>query len=166
MYQSIAFDPGGVTGWCVMCVHDVAMRLLDYKILDNISFWSAGEFTGDEHSQVDQMLGLVDAWPEAKIISEGFDLRTANRSSDVLSPVRILGAFSYALSRPAPRSGAPRTVITQLPALAKTAVTDDRLLRWGFAPRLEGLPHARDAAKHNITWLRRAKDILSAHAGR
>jgi hypothetical protein len=163
-YQSIAFDPGGTTGWSVFCVHDVAMRSLDYKILDNITFWSAGEFVGDEDSLVDQMLGLAEAWPEAKVISEGFDLRTDNRSPDVLSPVRILAAFRYALGHPAPRTVPPRGVIVQLPALAKASVNDDRLTRWGFAERLRGLPHARDAVRHNITWLRRAKDILSAHA--
>jgi hypothetical protein len=167
VYQSIAYDPGGTTGWSVMCVHDVAMRSLDYKILDNITFWSAGEFTGDEDSLVDQMLGLAEAWPEAKVIGEGFDLRTENRSSDVLSPVRILAAFRYALGHPAPRSGcSPRGVIIQMPALAKASVTDDRLERWGFAERLRGLQHARDAVRHNITWLRRAKDILSAHVER
>jgi squalene cyclase len=48
-------------------------------------------------------------------------------------------------------------VILQNRAIAKSTATDDRLKAWGLYDTNSG-PHARDATRHAITALRRARD--------
>jgi hypothetical protein len=43
-----------------------------------------------------------------------------------------------------------------MPSLAMSTVPDDRQKRWGFW--VPGKEHARDAVKHNITFLKRRKE--------
>jgi hypothetical protein len=50
----------------------------------------------------------------------------------------------------------PRYFVKQSASLAMTTVTDDRQKEWGFW--LPGKPHARDAVKHNLTFLWRQKE--------
>lgn len=154
LYVSAWFDPGGTTGWSLFAVYTEAMRDRDYKILENIAFWTAGQFKGPEVSQAEEMLGLVKAWPGCKFGVEDFHLR---QMAVDLAPVRITAMFEMGLARDLPG----RSYMKQQPSLAKTTVTDDRLREYGFWPALVGMEHARDAVKHNITWLRRAKEILT-----
>src|SRR5215471_4818089 len=124
-YEVVAFDPGGTTGWAVTSVHREAMEDDEYKILDNILFWTAGEFTGPWESQVDAMLELCGAWPEAKVVCEDFYLR---QLAVDLAPVRITGAFQYGLRLDGRKhkNAKARPIIMQMPALAMTTVTDAR----------------------------------------
>jgi hypothetical protein len=52
----------------------------------------------------------------------------------------------------------PRQMFTQEPSLAMSTATDERLKDWGLYKREGGEEHARDATRHGITFLRRAKD--------
>jgi hypothetical protein len=160
-YSCASFDPGGTTGWAVMSVYREAIEDPEYKILENVAHWSAGEFVGPWESQVDQMIELVLSWPSAKVVCEDFYLR---QMAVDLSPVKVTSAFEYEMRRISRKykGGPVRPVIKQMPALAM-AITDDRLRAWGYYASLTGQPHARDALKHNLTWLRRAKEILGAH---
>lgn len=156
-FYVLAFDPGGTTGWAVFGVWPEAMADPAQKLLSNVAFWSAGEFTGDEDGQVDSMLGLVEAWPEESDIAvEDFILRQFTMARDLLAPVRVTAAFQYGLR--SLRPGNPRTYTRQQPSLAMRSVTDERLKAWGFWAPLKGLPHARDAVKHAVTRLRLLKD--------
>lgn len=150
MYQVVPYDPGGVTGWAVFQVHDIAMRDPGYKILENIAYWTAGQFSGEENSQVDEMVELAEQWDEATLVVESFILRQFSMDPALLSPVRISAAFDWAVR--------PRRVMYQAPSLAMTSVTDDRLRDWGFWNPLIGQEHARAAVKHGITWLRAEKN--------
>lgn len=156
LYKVVSFDPGGTTGWAVFCVQFDAMRNIEGKILNRIPYWNAGEFTGDENKQVDEMLGLVQAWDDAKIVMEDFVLRKFSMLRDLLAPVRVISAFTYGLHAVSDS----RQIILQQPSLAMTTITDDRLRRLGYWTPLSGQPHARDAVRHSITWLRRAKEIM------
>lgn len=137
----------------------------DYRILDNVVFWSAGEFFGREDLQVDEMLGLVEAWPgNAPVIVEGFTLREFRQDEALLSPVRITSMFRYGLRGTGlgvrRGRGAGRQPILQQPSLAMTTITDDRLKDMDggkFYRATAGKPHARDAVRHCLTFLRREK---------
>lgn len=156
MYVCMSFDPGLTTGWAVFGCYMVALRSDKYRILENIDFWSAGEFRGTEREVARQMLSLAAAWPDAHIVCEDFILRQYGAQRELLAPVRITARFDQGLEI----AGDERKIILQQPALAMTTVTDDRLKSSGFWNPTSGQPHARDAIRHNITWLRRAKEIL------
>lgn len=153
-YTSIWFDQGGTTGWSVFCVWAEAMRDPNLRVMAHIGSWSAGQFTGSETSQVDQMMGLVEAWSDAAIVGlEDFVLMKLG-GRELLSPVRIAAAFEdrmYCAGRRG-QLASPQTA-----SLAKGRVTDDRLKLWGLWPRVIGQDHARDAIRHNLTWLSRIK---------
>lgn len=155
-FTSIWFDQGGTTGWSVFGIWPEAMYKPDLKILAHVAAWSAGEFTGTEKQMVDQMMALVYAWSDHTAVGwEDFILQKFLMSRDLLAPVRVAARFEdrmecanreYQLRKP------------QLASLAMTTVTDERLKAWGFWNSLPGQPHARDAVRHNITWLRRVKE--------
>lgn len=155
-FYVITFDPGGTTGWSVFGVWPEAMHDPRARILDHLAFWSAGQFTGTEASMVDQMMGLIEAWPEeARILAEDFVLQQFSMARDLLAPVRINARLEDRLHVATVGS---RTVTYQMPSLAMRTITDEMLKSWGFWNPLKGQQHARDAVKHAITWLRRLKE--------
>lgn len=144
-YQVLAFDPGGTTGWSLFCVHPDAMGSdAEIRVFDNIDFWTAGEFTGSTENQCDEIVELVHSWPGARLVTEDFKLRQLNAE---LSPVEINHTISWALR--------PRYFVKQMPSLAMSTLTDERQKEMGFW--LPGQQHARDAIKHNVTFLKRRK---------
>jgi hypothetical protein len=145
-YQVIALDPGGTTGWALFQVHPMAMEGdPGIPVLSNIEWWTAGEFTGKQEDQIDEIIELVESWPNARLVTEQFILRQLNAE---LSPAEINATLRWATR--------PRYWIPQQPALAMSAVTDARQKAWGFW--VPGKPHARDGVKHAITFLKRQKE--------
>jgi len=157
MFQVVSFDPGGTTGWAVFEVHDVAMWSADYPITANVSWWAAGEYGGRLDDQADQMVELCSHWETAEVVSERFTLRKFLPEPSVLDPVRLNAKLQYAIR--------PRRVWPQDPSLAMTTVTDDRLRDMGYYSHeyLVGKPHARDAVRHALTWMRRRKEDFREH---
>jgi hypothetical protein len=154
--SSIAFDPGGTTGWSVFVVWSEAMHEKEERIFDNLAFWSAGEFTGPEGQQIDAMMELIEAWDDdAHLTSEDFILQQFSMARELLAPVRINARLE---DRMYVAYGGRRTLMYQMPSLALRSVTDERMKAWGFWNPLRGQQHARDAVKHNITRLRRLKE--------
>lgn len=149
MYQVVAFDPGGTTGWAAFSVWEIAMYDREYAILENIQHWAAGEFSGPLPKQHDEMVLLCEAWEDADVVSEDFILRQFLPGRDVLDPVRLNFALECAVR--------PRVVDYQQPSLAMSVITDDRLQAFGYWDALIGKPHARDAVRHALTFLRRRK---------
>lgn len=147
------YDPGGTSGWSVFSVHPDALTDPEVRVLDNITHFACGQFTGSEFDQVDQMIELADAWPGAALGTEHFILQQFRKDENLLVLVRLNAAFRYEMRR----HGRDRKVHRQNAQLAMTTVTDKRLQAWGYAERSRGLPHARDSIKHNITFLRRLK---------
>lgn len=154
-YTAISFDPGGTTGWAVMAVHPDAIENEEYNITDNIVFWSAGEFVGSEDEMADQMADLAKAWDQAKIICEDFVLRKFLSSRELLAPVRVFSKFEHRMWM----LPVQRPIIWQPSSLAMSTITDQRLKKMGLYTALVGKEHARDAVRHNLTWLRRAKQM-------
>lgn len=148
-YVVLGLDPGGTTGWCVMGIHPDAMSGdPSVRILDNIEFWSAGQFVGPEFDQVDQIVDLVGCWPSARLVSELFTLRTRVTSNEVFALERMNFGIGLAIR--------PRYLVFQQPSLAMTTITDDRQKEMGLW--IPGREHARDATKHVLTFLKRQRD--------
>lgn len=150
------YDPGGVTGWAVISVHPDALLSPEYLVLDNITHFACGEFYGNEFAQVDQMVELADAWPGAALGTEGFvmyDSSAGRKDDNLLSLVRLNAAFRYEMAR----HGRTRRVFRQFAALAKQQVTNERLKAWNYWGATAGSTHARDAVRHDFTFLKRIK---------
>lgn len=153
-YQVIALDPGGTTGWSIFQVHPDAMEGdPEIPVMSNIEWWTAGEFTGQQDDQIDQILEIIRSWPDARLVTEDFQLRQLNA---VLDPVEINAILRWAVR--------PRYFVKQHGSLAMSTVTDERQKAWGFW--IPGKPHARDAIKHNITFLKRRKEAAVKAARR
>lgn len=148
----IAIDPGGTTGWCVMQICAEAVVDDDINILDNIIHWEQGQFAGSEREQYVALADLVNAWEDAAVVVEDFTLRMFNMNKELLSPVRITAALDYHLAMD---YDPVRSMFLQTPEMAMTDCTDTRLRSWGMY--IPGEEHARDAERHALTFLRRAK---------
>ncbi|MGE5612714.1 MAG: hypothetical protein ACM3UO_00365 [Bacillota bacterium] len=102
--------------------------------------------------QLRQIAGLMENYSTAAIVIEDFNLRTAVRSREVTSPDRLRLAITAIELLYGTES---RTPFLQQPAYAKTTATDERLKRAGLW--FPGMPHACDAARHALTFLRDAR---------
>ena len=98
---------------------------------------------------------LIDTWPSAVVIIEDFILQKLNKGRDLLSPVRIGSKIEYQLYKQG------RTVQWQLPAAAKTTVSDARLKELQLYDSRGGFEHARDADRHVVLFIRRCLGIHS-----
>lgn len=148
----IALDPGGTTGWSIMQVHPESLIDPQCPILSNIDYWQHGQFTGNENRQAKEAAELIEQWPGAAVVIEDFILRKFLQDRDLLAPVRITARVEYALYLRG------QSFFKQQPSEAKGVATDDRLKAWKLY-RSEGAEqHARDADRHAITWLRKAKE--------
>lgn len=172
MWTCISLDPGGTTGWCVLRIHDIAMTSNDYRILENVASWSAGQINGSIGHQVDKLVDLVEAWADAEIVSEDFVLRQMRGGRELLDPVRIMEPLNWWLERGGRRAWdveegedwKPRHMELQQPSLAMTTITDERLKQIGIYHLTAGQPHARDAVRHALTYARRRKVKMVAMA--
>lgn len=183
----IALDPGGTTGWSVMQCRPEALSSPEVKILDNITHWAEGQVASEssdvkvesaspkrwearksiirmagpqfafdassECAAVHELIALIDAWPGCVVVTEDFILRQMNMARDLLAPVRIMAGLDYLLWKRG------MVMYRQQPSEAKGAVTDARLKLWGFYSSSGAQRHARDATRHAITFLRKAKDL-------
>ena len=143
------------TGWALLTVPRLSIyghepgRFLEHD-------W--GQFGGDEDAQVDALCSLVreiqslDYKIGPAVVIEDFQIATHVQGKEVLSPVRIAAKLAYA--RHLKRLGDARIVL-QHRQIAKTTATDDRLKAWGLYAA--GEQHARDATRHAVTAIRRAK---------
>lgn len=151
----IGIDPGGTTGWARLTIPRKSMYGdADPQILE----WDAGQFYGDEDKQVDSLAQYIRATQGLSyqigpaVIVEAFRNMTNVDDDAVFSPVRIGAKLVYA--QHLGKLDAAR-IVFQDRSIAKTTMTDDRLKRLGYW--LPGEEHARDAMRHAITALRRAK---------
>ncbi|ACD49653.1 RuvC-like resolvase [Mycobacterium phage Thoth] len=155
----IAVDPGGTTGWSFMCVEPLALHDPQEMVLENIITHQHGELSSTvgcnvaegEDLCVADLYEFISAWPQAAVVVEDFVIRSNNRSREFLSPVRITAALKHLLWAD------NRYIIRQTPADAKITASDDRLKSWGLYDKHGSLGHARDADRHAITFLRKAK---------
>jgi hypothetical protein len=118
------------------------------------------EVTGDECAQVDIIARTVrevqslDYGIGPAVVTEKFDNDNPFTDDDVFSPVRINAMLEYARHR---RFLNDARIVQQTRGMAKSTATDDRLRAWGLYQDTVGSMHKRDAARHLITMLRRAR---------
>lgn len=151
-------DPGGTTGWSIFVVHPDALVDPKSAILANVEYHATGQIAGaggeneNEQIAISLILDLVASWPGITVGTESFRLRQLTQDTELLTPVRINAALRYAMW-----AGNWGQLHEQPASLAKRTATDERLKEWGYYNSHSG-PHARDADRHGLTFLRRAKE--------
>jgi hypothetical protein len=172
----IAIDPGGTTGWSLISVHPESLIQSNADFLDNIfnhmhgqvdcgsrrgnlhSSLHDGISTDGEFSGIYDLAEFIKCWPVAAVVIEDFTLRQLRMDRELLSPVRVTSGVGYAMWL------AGRDYHVQSAGDAKTICTDDRLKEWRMYDSYGGLKHARDADRHAILFLRKAKSSSSFRA--
>jgi hypothetical protein len=153
--EVLAYDPGGTTGWAVACI--TPKDLLSDKVINHrlLKHFAHGQIVGDEMTQIDQLVELVDIWPKAAVVGESFVQRIRNtglETDEAYSPVRINATLRWWLATE------DRHQFKQTPSQAKDRWTDDRLDEVKLNP--EGghaTRHARDGVRHAMLFMGRAR---------
>jgi hypothetical protein len=165
----IAIDPGGTTGWSRMVVHPEALSNPDVSVLEHIEHHMNGEIRAippalagkvaalnlkrEERRCVNALMrDVMYPWFGAAVVIEDFLLRKKSMDRELLSPVRLTAALEYAVEE----QEMHMTLHLQQPS-EKEAASDDRLKRWKLYVRAGGMQHARDADRHAIIFLKKAK---------
>jgi hypothetical protein len=169
----LGLDPGGTTGWCRLTIPRLS---LFGKQPSEIVEWDYGEFAGDEIEQVFQICrlarevqGLSYRLGPALVI-EDWDSDPSFKTTDpqALSPVRIGAMLRFAIGLGHMQNGLAvrmledATLTFQGRTIAKSTATDDRLEAWGLYTA--GSPHVRDATRHAVVALRRARSSAELRA--
>ena len=175
----VAFDPGGTTGYCVMGVVPEALSDPSASVLGSVHYIDYGQIDcGTRHGETGagmerghdglnlageflgqrRMFTMWDGLSQPPVVCEDFvlDMNKANMGRDLLTPVRIISGFA-AIAQYCYGVDALQSIFIQNRSLAKTTCTDDRLKNWGLYDRNSG-PHARDATRHAIYFLRSCSD--------
>jgi hypothetical protein len=145
---TMGIDPGGTSGWAVIGVHE---RTVYMDNPGRILVHEYGEVTGDETAQVITLMGIASQYHPLIIVCESFTPKKPITSSEYLSPVRIAARIqfckdtSYTLAK----------LTYQTPSMAMKTATDERLKLGGLY--VPGPDHIKDATRHAITFIRRAK---------
>lgn len=153
----VSIDPGVTNGWCVTSIHPAFVLRRGIPMREAIKHITWGEVrspgqtsmhiaTDGEVKAAGELVELCEAWPHAAIVVEDFILRTKNKAREAISPVRITSMLRMAVY--------PRRIWLQMPALAMTTYSDERLRKLGLYDSHSGV-HARDAVRHNLLLLRR-----------
>jgi hypothetical protein len=156
----IGIDPGFRTGWARLTV---PRKCLFATAPSEIISSDYGEICGEEEDQALSIANFavvlqgMDYQVGPAFVVEDFDIPPHAPTTDpeLLSPVRI-AAMLCILQHIGKMADA--TVTLQRRSDAKGTATDDRLKAWGYwVPLIEGGDHARDAMRHAIVALRRAR---------
>lgn len=167
----IALDPGGTTGWSLISVVPEVLITDDPSafILDNITTHQHGQVdcgshrgnlgtslhpgisTHGENSGIYDLTQFIQSWPCAAVVIEDFNLRQLRMDRELLSPVRITSAIGFAIWKDG------RDYHVQSAGDAKRICSDSRLKEWRMYESDGALRHARDADRHALLFLRKAK---------
>jgi hypothetical protein len=154
----LGIDPGGTTGWALFTV---PRKCFFGNQPSQILEWDYGEFYGSEINQTQAIARMVreiqslDYLVGPAVIVEDWTIMINNVTTDPesLSPVRIAAMLQYARFK---GELGDATITLQDRGIAKQCMTDDRLKRNGYY--VPGSDHVRDAVRHALTALRRARD--------
>lgn len=176
----LSLDPGETTGWSAMRVPVAALRQRGAARTLQRCWWAHGTIqrsgigTGSmaqavsDSRHVTNIFGLMDrvfeefvhtaddgeggldVFDEFVLVMENFKLRMMSMDENLLAPVRIKERLLDRLWV----ARSPLPVFLQAPSDAKKIVSDERLRTWGMYRSNSG-PHARDADRHAILFLRR-----------
>lgn len=164
VFNCIAFDGGGTTGWALMSIKTDYFLQRRASLLDNVVFWAAGQYIGPTQSQVAEAAELCAAWApqyldartgdwaprdNLAIVAEHFTLRQFRMDPTLLLPVEFNAALRQELYHFRPR----RLLFTQQPAMAMTSAPDSRLLAadaYATGGRLPGGYHAQTRGREHL----------------
>lgn len=136
MTTMLSLDPGGTTG--------VAIIEYGHEEFNLIKIW---QIPNGLQGFLDFHWDELEDWEFDHIVCESFDLREGVHGAD-LTPTYIIGALEALY----PRAVVP--TIYQKPS-QKALCGDDRLRKLGL--HTPGKPHANDAVRHGIIYLRNNK---------
>ena len=144
MKYALCLDPGGTTGVATLAYDDLTYRVIrTWQIKNGLQGFL--DFHWDELEDL-----VIN-----QIICESFDLREGVYGAD-LSPVYIIGALEALYPR------ALTEIVYQKPS-QKPLCDDDRLKKLGLHE--PGRPHANDAVRHGIIYLRNKKHPMILQEG-
>lgn len=142
MTAILCLDPGGTTGWAFVHYDENSEPMV------SISGQVSGGIVGFLH----WYRKMIIHWDET--VCESFILRPGVHGADI-TPAYIIGALDA-------MSFENRTVVYQAPSQKKLC-DDDTLKRMGlYKP---GQPHANDAIRHGIIYLRNKKHLPTLRKG-
>jgi hypothetical protein len=155
LYASVlAIDPGGTTGWAF--VKDAELRAHEDSfdvVADQLAAMSEIEMV----NQIMKMLKFFRRKDSQNhgvaLVVEDFVPRQFDASRSFLSPVRLNAMLSYAISLEGWAVGIGNGIEFQSASTGKSTITDDYLRMSGYY--LTSQPHANDAIRHALTYLRR-----------
>ena len=164
-YHLAVFDPGGTIGWAHFIVDYRAFSRPEHKVLRYLKSWDCGEFTGQEHEQLDDALALVRRahfgdmpyTTRTDVVSEDFELTQLVGGNNLLSPVRINAVLDWECRKQGLRLRLQKRQ-------ARTNVTPERLMEFGFkstGKRWTTTGRGKDAfaaMQHGVVSLRRTKE--------
>jgi hypothetical protein len=146
----IGIDPGVTTGWAKITIPmDSIFGDEPGEIID----WKYGMLDGPETGQAQTFCRIAKRYIFPAIAIEDFDNRRPLRNREYLAPVRVASKIEFCIQTG--MAGQVTGHEWQMPSLAFETAPDDRLKRWGLYP--PGPEHPKDATRHAITLIRRAK---------
>ena len=154
----IGIDPGVTTGWARLTV---PRKSLFGDEPARIISWETGQLRGRISDQVWAMCDLARRTQSLAykigpaLVVEDFDFGRPLKDPEVYTPVYFAQQLLFCHERTALLNDA--TVTLQSRALAKSTMTDERLGAVGVWAARGQTPHERDALRHALTALRRAK---------
>jgi hypothetical protein len=144
-----AIDPGTTTGWAYAKGAETRGIPAELDL-------AVGQISGEEYQQSYDLSRLIErCWPCAVII-EDFIPRQLNKERWFLSPVRVTNQLGMLLWLK------DRQWLLQQPSLAKSTINDETLKRFDLYSK--GQPHANDATRHLLTYLKRVNQKPQMYA--
>lgn len=146
----IGVDPGETTGVAVIRIPlDTMYGDAPGRIVSHFTI----ELTGPETAQAQTFCRVAKRYIWPAIAMEDFSLRTSVTSREVLAPVRMASKIQFCVDTGL--AGPVTGWEWQMPAMAKETMPDNRLEKAGLYTK--GSDHIRDASRHAMTLIRRAK---------
>lgn len=148
LVYAMGIDPGGTSGWAVIGVHE---RTIYRDYPGRISHFEAGQVTGGYSAQVLELMRISTLFHPLIIALESFDPRKPIRTEEYTSPILIGARIQFCIDT----HYVLKPLFYQTPSQAMDTANDYRLKVWGlYQP---GPDHIKDATRHAITFIRRAK---------
>lgn len=133
-------DPGVTTGWALL-------RGLALPQDENSIDMLCGQFMGSEDQQALDMAKIIDTIGKCVVVIEDFVPQQLNKDRHFLSPIRVTAKLELLLYQ------RNLQCTKQMPSTAKATIKDDYMREIGlWTP---GQPHANDAVRHGLLFLRR-----------
>lgn len=154
----LAFDPGVTTGWAKITIPRLSIwGDLPSKIVS----WKTGQLRGRISDQVREACRLMretqslDYKIGPAIVVEDFDFGRPLKDPEVYTPVYFAQQLLFCFEQTPLTSDAK--MVLQGRDIAKASFTDERLEAAGVFLTRDQSDHERDALRHGLTALRRAK---------